>query len=650
MKTARFALVVSLSLTAGVLAQAQQTPETATPAFMQPIANPVAGPGQKLKPVIDPVTGLPQIDPATGQPMMVVVAMTDAERALQEYRLQVIPAMPMAVTKPEWTEADENAYSSFVAKIGKGIKANPGHTIKWYMRNASVNPFAGMDPQGLVLYSDCADLPYFLRLYFAAKTGLPFSYALTTNVNPTPFMSLPNQEAKLLVSKDTDSAYGNLHTGRGYSNMASAPGREKNFVNYWTSTMDSISTGTFRVGALTPNYNLSDVYPVKIDNNGIRPGTIVHTTGHIYVVTGVDERGSINMIDAHPDNSVTFKTFDSSKLARSRPDHALGFFRFRPSHVVGGNVINGVYYNGKVQTSTDQELFQQGVWSLEQWYGPNSNIAPGSTVSPTAYQSAYSGTAFFDLVRARLKGTSVVVAADEMVGDTLVALCDDFRQRVSEVQTAIDAGMTQKSHPTDLPDNVFSTSGDWETFSSPSRDGRLRDSVGNLPTVFINYYRQAKAGTNGITFNGGPAEYQASIRSRLALMDATCQVVYKNSAGTNVSIPFTELIRRAPNMSFDPYHCPERRWGKNPPTCKDGDVGGVWYLAQQTMRNTVGKQDANENLVIRSDRPITLEMAQSGRYVDQPAGSTINLGSARSKLIDVQAYVNSPQFLQDLAR
>ncbi|MES2854314.1 MAG: hypothetical protein V4692_00545, partial [Bdellovibrionota bacterium] len=96
------------------------------------------------------------------------------------------------------------------------------------------------------------------------------------------------------------------------------------------NTMDAISTATFRVGALSPNYSLSDVYPVKIDREGIRPGTIVHSTGHIYVVTEVDSRGNISMIDAHPDNSVTFKMFDSSKLARSRPDHGLGFFRFRP--------------------------------------------------------------------------------------------------------------------------------------------------------------------------------------------------------------------------------------------------------------------------------------------------------------------------------
>ncbi len=305
-------------------------------------------------------------------------------------------------------------------------------------------------------------------------------------------------------------------------------------------------------------------------------------------------------------------------------------------------------YNARVAVSSDEELYAQGLWSVEQWFGPHANIAPRAMVSPTQSQSAFPGTAFFDLVRARLKGQSVIVAADEMVGDALVALCSDFQQRVTEVKTAIDAGMTSRQHPTDLPSNVFDTTGDWETFSTPSRDGRLRDSVQNLPNMILNYYKQAKKGSAGITFAGGPAEYQASIRSRLALLDATCKVVYSNSAGTNVAIPFTELIRRTPTLSFDPYHCAERRWGKDAPGCRDTDVGGVWYKAQQSMRNTVGKLDANENYVIRSDRPITLQMAQSGQYVDQPNGSAINLGSARSKMIDVQAYVNSPNFLTDL--
>ena len=35
----------------------------------------------------------------------------------------------------------------------------------------------GEDQMGLVLHPDCADMPYFLRAYFAFKMGLPFGYS-----------------------------------------------------------------------------------------------------------------------------------------------------------------------------------------------------------------------------------------------------------------------------------------------------------------------------------------------------------------------------------------------------------------------------------------------------------------------------------------
>ena len=36
------------------------------------------------------------------------------------------------------------------------------------------------DQKGLVIRPDCADVPYFLRAYFAFKMGLPFGYAKCT--------------------------------------------------------------------------------------------------------------------------------------------------------------------------------------------------------------------------------------------------------------------------------------------------------------------------------------------------------------------------------------------------------------------------------------------------------------------------------------
>ena len=52
-----------------------------------------------------------------------------------------------------------------------------------------------------------------------------------------------------------------------------------------------------------------------------------------------------------------------------------------------------------------------------------------------------------------------------------------------------------------------------------------------------------------------------------------------------------ELQRRLFALSFDPYHCPERRWGAGVQselsTCPDGSVKRAWYDAEQRLRNQI---------------------------------------------------------------
>jgi hypothetical protein len=46
-------------------------------------------------------------------------------------------------------------------------------------------------------------------------------------------------------------------------------------------------------------------------------------------------------------------------------------------------------------------------------------------------------------------------------------------------------------------------------------------------------------------------------------------------------------------MSFDPYHCVERRWGATDAnelsTCRDGLLKREWYAAEQNLRNQIDR-------------------------------------------------------------
>jgi hypothetical protein len=70
-----------------------------------------------------------------------------------------------------WTDADEKAYGEFIQAIGD----SQCRTVDSCLHGVW-NPFAAGDSEDVTFHSDCAELPYVLRTYFAWKRGLPFSY------------------------------------------------------------------------------------------------------------------------------------------------------------------------------------------------------------------------------------------------------------------------------------------------------------------------------------------------------------------------------------------------------------------------------------------------------------------------------------------
>ena len=67
---------------------------------------------------------------------------------------------------------------------------------------------------------------------------------------------------------------------------------------------------------------------------------------------------------------------------------------------------------------------------------------------------------------------------------------------------------------------------------------------------------------------------------------------YRNSDGGVVELTMTDMLLRLPDMSFDPYHCPERRWGASGgefASCDDDPLKTRWYEAEAPLR-AVGRQ------------------------------------------------------------
>lgn len=585
-------------------------------------------------------------------------AKAQEQAIINEFRNQRPSGQRIAVTQREWSEEAENLFGMFVEQLGNAVRDGVCGTVKECIRNPRANMFARDDAPSLIMYSDCADFPYFLRAYFAAHAGLPFSYVSGLKLLQAPVASEANRQddlAQSLIDGRLDnSPYGNVATGRYGSNVAAKAGQGAMIENYMEQMFDNVSTRTFRAGPMNRNLVTLDTYPVRINKEGIRTGTLVHNTGHLGVIFDIDSSGNLTMVDAHPDGSVSIKMIKPSTLDRSRPDHGLGFYRFRNQRAVGGkeNWASGEITGAKVVPVSDEELLASGAYSLEQYFGIGSNVRPDSNVSPVAWKQAFADGEFFNTLSSNLRGVGVWIDADQAVVKLMDSLCSEMKQRVADVDVALNAGTPNSAHPSTLPPNIFNTSGTWEDQSTPGRDGRMRAAVGDIARAAVGQWQLVKAKGTGVRFKGGDkVAYRNALLNALNEMDQKCQITYRKSNGGRKTLAFSQILNRLNKMSFDPYHCSEKRWGasgEEMSSCEDSDSGDRWYTAQTKMRNYQGKILHNEKLVIRSTRPITLEMLQSGDFDDQGDDAQINLGYSRAPLMNLEGLMSSDRFMDAL--
>lgn len=468
------------------------------------------------------------------------------------------------ITRTDWTESDERAFGAFVQAIGESECRTFDECLK-----GPHNIYRASDPKGMFFFADCADLPYALRAYFAWKNGLPFSYA----------------SGVAAVGRSNDlrySRYGNYV----YKRTDVVPRQEGAFPNgrsVLNAINNAVSSAMFRFAPGTTRGELFDFYPVEISREAIKPGTVIYDpNGHVAVVYKVEDDGRILFIDAHPDNSLTRGSYGKRFVRASAPMGA-GFKNWRPMRLVGARQgADGTWHGGQVELAPDHALAD---WSDEQFFGTE---IPRATQWVGA-RFVYKGEAldYYDYVRqAVAKGD---VAYDPIKETRLMVreLCDDLHYRAQSIDVAVKAGLNTRAQPARLPDNIYGTSGDWETYSTPSRDARLKTSFVELRERTLQFLEMAQAEDSKLSYEGDdlPHELKEAYRQEAS----ACEVIYTASNGEARRLSFEEARARLFDFSFDPYHCPELRWGARTKeelaTCPDGQTKRAWYDAQQRLRN-----------------------------------------------------------------
>lgn len=468
------------------------------------------------------------------------------------------------VRSDRWSADDERGYEQFIAAIGESDCASLDQCLK-----SPANPFRDSDPPERKLVSDCADLPYVLRFYYAWKRGLPFSYV--DGVTPRDGTAEDIRYAK---------------NGNRVETRRDVPGG----VYGGTSVIDAIriavSSATYRIHPETDGPLPPDLYSPAITPASIRPGTVVYDpAGHVAIVYRVDPDGRVHSFDAHTDYSLTQMTFDV-RFARMRPAQGSGFKNWRPIRLVGAKRLeDGSLKGGHIEVARNSEIAD---FSTEQFYGTGKRPAEPDWASGTFSVNGET-LDFYDFVRARLAGGKLVFHPVNEMREMVWSLCSDLQYRAQAVELA--RALATERHPDRLPRNIYGTEGDWEMFSTPSRDARLKTGFKYLRDTaqrFVEMDRRHDAIHLIYSGNDLPGDL-LKVYKRTAEF---CPIHYRNSDGDAVTLGFEEARQRLFALSFDPYHCPERRWGAAGPelsSCDEGPGKAAWYEAEQGLRNQIDR-------------------------------------------------------------
>jgi hypothetical protein len=425
-----------------------------------------------------------------------------------------------------WNRATENLYSAWIEKLFDApIEDAPSWpALHEVLRDPSRNflyNHLGLreDELKLVYRPDCADLPYFLRAYFAFKMGLPFGYSKCSRGGGGQAPTCP--------------AWFNIHSGAKQSGLAAS------FGHYLQSTVaDTVHSGSARTRLSDNN---TDYYPVSLKQQTLRPGTVyADPYGHVLVLVKrvPQSRGAAGIflaVDGQPDGTVARKRFWRGNFLFAQ-DPALGgpgFKRFRP-------IMRD--RNGGLRRLSNDEIAKNpdyGDFSLE--------------------QAKLGVEAFYD----RMDDVMSPAPLDprRAMQEAITSLEEQVKVRVTSVENG--RKFQNGGRNADMPEGaaIFETTGAWEDFSTPSRDLRLLiaiDVVREFPDrVARRPERYAMPLGKSVT------EVKAELQNMLASELASRRFSYVRSDGSPWTLALRDVFDRATalEMAYNPNDCVELRWG-----------------------------------------------------------------------------------------
>jgi hypothetical protein len=467
------------------------------------------------------------------------------------------PAGALWALRAAWSPAYEDLYSSWIEHLFDApLDEQPSWpALHEVLRDRSRNFLfdhlgVGEDERGMVVRPDCADLPYFLRAYFSFKLGLPFAWSHCSRgeggTAPTcgdlatvlaPFPPLDGKPQAVPAWADPDRGRDANEGDAPPTPKERATADVKRFGEFLRTTLaDAAQSGAGRTAAKDES---GDYYPVLLSIETLRPGTIfADPYGHVLVVAKrVPEAGGrggvLFAVDGQPDGTVARKRFwrGNFLFAVDPSLGSAGFKRFR-------TVVRG-------KKGDLREL-------------ENAQLADYSGT-----EDARGVDGFYDKVEDVLSPEPL----DPMQAmlETLQALEEQVRTRVVSVENG-RRFLASGKPPAEMPDGakIFETTGDWEDFSTPSRDLRILIAIDVTRGLPARVARRAER--YAMPLGKTPEQVRAELEARVTKELDARKFTYTRTDGSEWTLRLADVVSRqeALEVAYDPNECVESRWGASP--------------------------------------------------------------------------------------
>lgn len=479
-----------------------------------------------------------------------------------------------------WERDTEALYAAFVEQL---FREPVGEEATWPdlqtllsdpARNLLYDHLGLGEDETLRLVPDCADLPYFLRAYFAWKLRLPFAFRRCTrgregtpplcpavpysNLDPdgSRAAALAGEAAAGPESAENGAAAAELGEGAGPEGGTAAEGGAgaaagtdagppkddvEAFARFLARVARSVHSATART---VPGTDASDLYPVPLERAALAPGTVfADPYGHVLVVAAwipqsADGSGMLLGAEAQPDGTVGRRRFWRGSFLFDPDTRSVGagFKAWRPATVDRAT--------GLVVTPTNAEL-------------------TGSADHPAFSEEQYRGSAdaFYDRMEALIQPRPLAPPR------ALEAVLDALEEAVVRRVVSVDNGERWvREHPgvaIPMPEGhaIFETEGAWEDYATPSRDMRLLIAI----DAALGFPDAVARAPERYGLSPGP-EAETTVEALRAGLEAGLRArrfSYVGSDGAARELTLRDVVdrRAAFEVAYNPNDCVEVRWG-----------------------------------------------------------------------------------------